>query len=203
MSPRISPAGFLVGLIAGTAIVIGIRFGPDIYSRWFPEPAPVLPLLNAPDRPAPQTAPAPRDVAPVKPEPSPRARSIEDIAAELARRAQTCTFWSARANDASGKIYRDRACREMRRYAASTGQRVPSTDTRQRAPRIETKPRKKSGVVRLNECKDHDYGSIRYRQCRANESQRLRTMCQFHRQRDEWQEAGRWCAAYESYSIVD
>ena len=203
MSLRISLAGFLVGLIAGTAIVIGIQFGPDIHRHWFPEPAPVLPLLNTPDRPAPQPSPAPLDVAPVKPGTRPLARPTEDTAAALARRAQTCTFWSARANDASGKIYRDRACREMRRYAAATGQRVPSVDAHRQAPRIETKPRKESRAVRLNECTDHDYGSIRYRQCRANESQRLGTMCQFHRQRDEWQEAGRWCAAYESYSIVN
>lgn len=194
-----------VGILLATTITLGFWFGSDLYRLWMNEPEIAVPAALPDVRPSPQPAPAPAplDVAPVQIRTPAPARSVEDIVAELARRAQTCTFWSTRANDTAGKIYRDRACREMRQYAASTGQRAPSIDMRQQAPRTGTKPKKKSRIIRLNECADHDYGSIRYRQCRANESQRLRAMCQFHRQRDEWQEAGRWCAAYESYSIVD
>ena len=124
-----------------------------------------------------------------------------EAAARLERYRQTCEFWSSRSGDAAGRIFRKRACKQMRDFAKASGQRVPSVKAVKQST-AKKKPARKSARVVPNECTQYDYGSVRYRQCRAQESQRLKRMCQFHQQREERQQAAEWCAAYESYQIV-
>ena len=198
---RISPAGFLAGIL----ITAGFWFGADIYRYLVPPTvsAPQPPVVIPPS-PVASTQSIPND-AEKKVSPSralPRTVRKEDVKNVLADLAQTCAFWSARDGDRSGRVFRDRACAQMRQYAAETRQPVPSIHVRP-APRIERNAPSRTQMVAVNQCERFDYGSVRYRQCRANESARLREMCQFHRQRDEWQAADPWCAAYENYQVVD
>jgi len=193
------------GILIATLIVLGFWFGPDIHRLWFEKAEPVNAPLPRNVMPAPAEIPSPLPVetAPLQSDTrKPVPRGV-DTAATLARLAQSCAFWSARANDSSGKAFRDRACREMRGYAASTGQRVPSMDVRARVPQVRKELSRSSKRLAVEECTRHVHGSILYRQCRARESQRLKNICQDHRQRDEWQQVGEWCSAYENYRVVD
>lgn len=197
------------GLIIGTLIACGFWFGPDIRQMINPStPTPVAPNIQPalPKVQQPAATPQPTITAVKTPSHTAVAENSfkEDEAAALQRMARTCAFWSARADDVSGRIYRDRSCRDMRAYAVRTKQPVPSIHTiaREEKP-TPARPARHVPVIDVNECERHEDGSIRYRQCRATESRRLKNMCQHHRQRDEWQEASRWCSAYDNYLIVD
>lgn len=215
MSKKIFGRQFLVGVIAGSVISVGAWLGPQAWHAMF-VPAPVK-IAQPPPPPTPipeppRERPVEDEVVPppvvVQPPPSVtvqkhRVDEAAEAAATLARYAQSCKFWSDRSGDAAGRIYRKRACRQMRDYAKSTGQRAPSIKADKRRAKITaSKPKPAKKRVVPNECTKHDYGSVRYRQCRAQESQRLKKMCQFHQQREERREAADWCAAYESYQIV-
>lgn len=201
-----------IGLLAVVAVSATFAiFGRAAWDFAFPQLQPVASEPALPEIPptveAPVVAPEPRPVV-VEPLPSVSVQKYQvdeaaEAAATLERYKQTCEFWSARAGDAAGRIYRKRACQQMRDYAKSTGQRAPSVKIKKSTGKsVVKKPQRKSLRVVPKECTQHDYGSVRYRQCRAQESQRLKKMCQFHQQREERLQAAEWCAAYESYQIV-
>lgn len=198
----------LIVVAAGATIAF---FGPQAWTLVFPQTQPVasgaLPLPESPqavETPAVVTEPSPVLVEPL-PSISVQKYQVDEAAeaaATLERYRQTCEFWSSRSGDAAGRIFRKRACNQMRDFAKSTGQRVPTVNIKKSAKTSAKKLARKSVRVVPKECTQHDYGSVRYRQCRAQESQRLKKMCQFHQQREERSQAAQWCAAYESYQIV-
>ena len=200
---------WLLILVAVSATIA--FFGPQAWPLVFPQTQPivseVLPLPESPqsvETPVVVTEPSPVVVEPL-PSITVQKYQVDEAAeaqATLERYRQTCEFWTARSGDAAGRIFRKRACKQMRDYAKSTGLRAPTVKIK-KSPKISTKkPARKSSRVVPKECTQHDYGSVRYRQCRAQESQRLKKMCQFHQQREERSQAAQWCAAYESYQIV-
>lgn len=207
MSRQRTGTGFLPGAIFGIVVTAAFWFGhPDAFKllKQLHEPAVTQwPVMR---EPLPTTVTLPAEIAtpepPVKPS---RAVPSEDTAATLASLKRTCTFWTARASDSAGRLYRDRACRQMREYADQSGQRAPVISTTSPSAAPESSPRRQAAVPRavVNECTRHERGSLSYRKCRALESQRLKNLCQVYRQRNEWQLAGEWCAAYERYPIVD
>lgn len=205
MSGQRQGAGFLGGAVFGVLFTAAFWFGPDALAlfRQLHEPAATpQPVIREP-LPAPAAPPA-EIAAPPAAKPSSTVPP-EDTAAALASLTRTCTFWTARATDSAGRLYRDRACRQMREYAERNGQRAPLVSAVPSSAVPQPSPRNQAVVPRaiVNECTRHERGSISYRKCRALESQRLKNLCQVHRQRDEWQLAGEWCAAYEHYPIVD
>lgn len=197
---------WLEGILAGILMTLGFTFAPDFYLQWVapaePAPRPILPVVTPVEQPAAAVpvAPLPQVIAPTAKRPS---STLTDNAATLTRYAQSCAFWSARDNDASGRIFRDRACQQMREYAAATGQRVPTIRKNASAVNAEKKVQPPVARVVVDECTDHTRGSVRYRQCRGQESQRLKQLCHFYLQREERPLAAAWCAAYESYPVVD
>lgn len=209
MSAQRPSAGFLPGIIFGTLFVVVFWFGADLYplvAGWFQPheihdaPPAAVPAMPEPVRtPRKETAipPAPIVETPRR-APADRAADAEETLASLAR---TCAFWSARATDASGRMFRDKACGDMRAFAASTGQASPGIDGRAVEPETRT-TRRKPKPVPVNECLREEKGSIAYRRCRVQENHRLKDMCHFHRARGEWENAKRWCAAYRAYPIV-
>lgn len=199
-------------LLVVVAVSATVAFlGPQAWTVLFPHAQPVV-SEALPQRESSQPVETPVVVAELPPvviEPLPsvpvqkyQVDEAAGAAATLARYRQSCEFWSSRSGDAAGRIFRKRACKQMRDYAKSTGQRVPTVNIKTNPRASAKKPARKSSRVVPKECTQHDYGSVRYRQCRAQESQRLKKMCQFHQQREERSQAAQWCAAYEAYQIV-
>lgn len=204
--PSLSHSHRLLGsIMAGLFITLGFWFGPEIY-RMLEQAEPAsLPVEDRPAAVVSTAVPRPsQDVVAPAPNHTNQDRSSyrEDPVELLARLRQTCEFWSARANDDRGRVFRDRACREMREYAAATRQSSPTTRRQPPATVRAPAPSPPAGIY-IHECTNLKPGSINYRRCRAQESERLKSLCRHHRQREQWQAAGQWCAAYESYIIVE
>lgn len=199
------------GLFVVVAVAAIAVFGTPPWNLVVPQPQRVAPEVSPlPEAPQPIATPEVRtEPSPVVVQPLPsisvqkyQVDEAAEAAATLERYRQTCAFWSSRSGDAAGRIFRTRACKQMRDYAKSTGQRAPVVKIQKRSKATARKPERKTRRVVPKECTQHEYGSVRFRQCRAQESQRLKKMCQFHQQREERTQAAEWCAAYESYQIV-
>lgn len=191
-------------VVVAFLITFGVWFGPDVYDglkremRSSPATSASPPPVVSANGKKPEAA---KELRPIVPDvESADERNRQRNAQILERMAQTCAFWSSRSDEPSGRVFRDRACKEMRRFAAKTQQVIPRLDARPApSPAV---PRSRRPSVHVNDCGTYERGSIRYRQCRASEKQRLKQQCQYHRQREQWSQAGAWCAAADRYWIV-
>lgn len=203
MSRRYHLLGLSAGFAAGVAAIVlqpysGVVQGPQTVTPVPPSAAAIAPA------PEPShTAAASGVEEPALQTLRPQSVSAEDPVAALQRHTQTCVFWTQRATDQNGRAFRDHACSVMREYAARTGQAAPKIGA---APRALARKPPRAGTVLPHhgrECGQHRHGSINYRRCRARESQRLKERCRFYRQSEKREAAASWCAAYESYQVVD
>lgn len=209
MSRRYCLSALVASFGAGIAVAVILQL--DVSVLQFlqapaPQPEPVPALMPAPPEiSAVAVTPVPESGEAI-PEPRvahPEQDFAEDPVAALQRMEASCAFWTQRATDKNGHVFRDRACSEMRQYAARTGQRTPKIGAGSRAATRDSRSAGKKSPLYVRECTEHRQGSITYRRCRAQESQRLKERCQYHRQSEQWAEAAGWCAAYESYQVID
>lgn len=127
------------------------------------------------DRPAPDrvnTEPSTRSYAPTN-----TARGDPSVLRTL---TDTCRYWVEQNTRGQYSGNQEVACRDMATYARNHGFPVPMISGR--APSVPS-PSSESFTQRrpdiyVDECGRHSYGSIAYRQCRANEKRRLTSECQ-------------------------
>jgi hypothetical protein len=126
----------------------------------------------------------------------------------------TCRYWVQQNTQRQYSGNQEIACRDMAAYAREHGFPVPTISGR--GPSIPSAPRENytqsRPTIYVHECDRNSYGSIAYRQCRANEKRRLSNECQ--RLRDQLEYAtgpGRpqllartseTCAAADRYRTV-
>ena len=122
----------------------------------------------------------------------------------LAQMKSTCEYWSVRANDRRGRVFRDSACRNYKQYANRFGVsiRVPRVS---QTTNITTGPRHKSGsspVFVAYQCQDERFGSIEYRKCRARVKRHMLAECTSRRKNLGLNVAEPYCRVAETYEIV-
>lgn len=93
---------------------------------------------------------------------------------------ETCRYWVQQNTRGQYSGNQEVACRDMATYARNHGFPVPTISGR--APSVPS-PSSESFTQRrpdiyVDECDRYSYGSIAYRQCRANEKRRLSNECQ-------------------------
>ncbi len=91
----------------------------------------------------------------------------------------TCRYWTAQNTDGQFRGNQEMACRDMVSYAREHGMTVPPVGgSGPKLPAPTREPAVRPPVqVHVDQCERYGYGTIGYRQCRANEKQRLTNLC--------------------------
>lgn len=214
----------LVGLMAMVAVVAilvdmgilepllgrGEEFAPVVPSAPVASPRPIEPDAR---RPAP-TPEAPGISSSMRTAPSSSGTARGDLGL-LSSLTETCRYWTAQNTHGQYQGNQQMACRDMASYAQQHGLPVPSVGGS--GPSVPVRSREPTATtradIRVDQCERYGYGSVQYRQCRANEKRRLTDSCRSLRdERDRARgalyetlsrQASAMCSAAELYRIVN
>lgn len=220
-SRRSSPVGPALVAIAAIAGVLAIMINADLVP-WEAPDTPAVPDLDTPSEPAPPATDT-RQLRPAPPAPTgssrtpttPRARTVErgnpDVLQQL---TQTCRYWTEQNTQGQYAGYQQMACNDMTRYATKFGMTPgPVAASPNRPEASITRSQATAGIsVAVDQCEHHGFGSIKYRQCRAGEKNRLTALCRELRAQSQSARGSRYealslraqatCRAADRYEIV-
>lgn len=167
------------------------------------EPAP-RPGIDATRRPEPS---APRQAPPAVP-----SRPSSDDRRRLAKLKALCRQWTEKNTRGQYEGLQTQACADMQRFAQQTNQAAPGVTIRQAPSQPRSATRSDRVAIYVEECERFGYGSIRYRECRADEKERLRRQCRkltnqldvVQAETNQYTRARKraWCGAYSRYQVV-
>jgi hypothetical protein len=138
---------------------------------------PAQPQVSAPPR---ETNPAPafRNDQPPASSYVPR-NAVRGDPRVLQNLVEICRYWTGQNTQGQYRGNQEMACNDMVSYAREHGLRVPSVGGS--GPQVSAPAQQPSSTTRIhvtvNQCAQHGYGSIDYRQCRAAEKRRLTDWC--------------------------
>jgi hypothetical protein len=132
----------------------------------------------------------------------------------LEQLTRTCQYWSKQNTQGQHSGYEQMACNDMTRYATKFGMTPGSVATSLNRPQagITSPPATAEISVAVDQCERHGFGSIKYRQCRASEKNRLTALCGELRMQSQSARGTRYealslraqatCHAVDRYEIV-
>ena len=177
---RRSPVVATLAGIAVFAVLAAFIFKAGLVPWPAPEPTP-----SAEPPPAPITAPRP-GAQPSPPASSPVERTAPPAQTRrsgdpnvLRQLTETCRYWTQQNTRGQYAGYQRVACDEVARYAKDFNMTLQpaATSPRQNQPAMAPSAATTRLNVNVDQCERHGYGTIGYRQCRANEKNRLTALC--------------------------
>jgi len=185
-SRRSSTVGPALVAFAAIAGVLAIMINADLVP-WTEPDTPAVPDLDPPSEPTPPVK-GTRQLRSTPPDPTGSSRAQATSPARPVERGnpdvlqqltQTCRYWTEQNTQGQYAGYQQMACNDMTRYATKFGMTPgPVAASPNRPEASITRSQATAGIsVAVDQCEHHGFGSIKYRQCRASEKNRLTALC--------------------------
>jgi hypothetical protein len=190
---------FTVALVGGVTLLLSNKMWPGPARTFIPSsPPPVIDMAPA-RQPAPRADPNSR-TEPARPGPrvmEPRrdyeatTRASRGDPHVLQSLTETCRYWVERNTRGQYSANQQMACNDMTRYAREYGMQVPTFSGSGPAVPVQRTAPQAGPRVPVNQCENLGRTTIRYRQCRAAEQDRLDRWCSWLRAERDAASGGR------------
>jgi hypothetical protein len=172
-----------VALVSGVTLILSNKLWPGFVRTPAVEPPPASeaapagppssPVMN--DRPRNDGLPASPRAAP--PPPREQRTMNRGDPGVLQSLANTCRYWTEQNTHGQYSGNQQMACNDMTRYAREFGMQAPTVSGRGPALPTQRSIPEAGPSVHVNQCGQFGHTTIAYRQCRADEQERLNNWC--------------------------